>query len=159
MIPQIWICGPPGLGLRTPKFGFMAPQIWGWGLPSLVLWPPGLGLGLWREQLHPNSLFLQVWVCSAVAELVLHSRCRQEKPRCVCCALCIMEFRVLPRKNPIKTPAVLLGCFVVKTEGQSQPHEIPHEPLVLSSSLLVFWCVGILFLLSWELILQDSHWI
>lgn len=138
--PQVWVCGPLGLDVQSPRFGLVDPSV---GVEDSQVWfygPPGLGLGLWREQLHPNTLFLRVWVCSAVAELVLHSRRHQEKPRWVCCALCIVEFCVLPRNNPIKTPSLAVGCFVVKTEGQSQPHEIPHEPLVLSSSLLNFWC-------------------
>lgn len=86
----------PDLGLRTPTFVFMDPQVWGWVCGGNSFIP---------------SLFLQVWVCSAVAELVLHSQCHQEKPRWVCCALCVVEFRVLPRNNPIKTPAVPWGAL------------------------------------------------
>lgn len=44
------------------------------------------------------------------------------------------------KKGSYKNPNRAVGCFVVKTEGQSQPHEIPHEPLVLFQSPHLLVC-------------------
>lgn len=134
MNPQVWVCGPLGLDFMIPqtvdpRFGVEDSQVWFYAPP------PRFGVGFVEGTASSQQFFvLQVCVCSSVAELVLHSRCHQEKPRWVCCA------HGIPCFESYKNPNRALGCFVVKPEGQSQPQEIPREPLVLFQSPHLLVC-------------------